>query len=618
MNKLNTFFSYLYLGLKIIIISLGSLFLIIVIIILITFNSWKNLVNNTITARNNIYSSLYLIVDSDISSAEKQANLALNNFEASIYNLEKIRNSNPVYKLSFLSKELNNLESVLESGYLLSSSFIQIINLTNDLEEAIGIFNRENPLTLSDKKNLLKLLYFFEPELIGTKANINLVLLRLKNTNSAFFNFAFKDQLNQVTEKLEEINGLFSSSLNILRLMPTLAGFPEASRFLILFQNNDELRPTGGFIGSLATLEVSNLGENIDMKTSDVYHYDMPSIEFLETVPPEPISRYMEVKKWYLRDSNWSPDWPSSASFIENLFYQEAFYADKEFKDLDGIFAITPQLVSELINLTGEINLNGEVYTAKNLQTLLQYQTGIGYQEEDIASWDRKDIISDLALVLKYRLKTLSTREIIDLLKIIERAIIRKDLLVYFTNPNNQLIAKHLNSDGRIMNVNHDYLMIVDANLAAFKTDAVIIKDWHYQLERVNNDIVANLFLNYQHEGGFDWRTTRYQSYTRVLSPLGSELMSIENASDINIEDDDYLNKTVIGFFLSVEPKQNKQIKITYKLPEYIKKQINNNNYQLYLQRQPGSRINSFQLQYLNEMVLTKDLKSDKLLRISK
>jgi hypothetical protein len=616
MNKLKIFFSYFYKSLKIIFISLGSLFVLIIIIILINFNSWHNIITNSLEAKDNINESLDLLIKSDLDEAENSAKLALSNFEESLYSLNKISQTNPVFKINFLKKEINSLENILESANLLSSSFLQIIKLTNQLNDSILIFDRNTALNIEDKQKLLEILYYFEADLIGNKANINLVLLKLKNTNSFFFDLAFKNNLQELINQLEEIQIVFSRTLPFLRLMPTLGGWPEPSRFLILFQNNDELRPTGGFIGSLATLEVSQLGENINLETSDVYHYDMPSIEHLNTVPPEPIAKYMGLKKWYLRDANWSPDWPSSASFIEELFYQEAFYADKEFNDLDGIFAITPQFVAELINLTGPIKLDNQIYTAENLQSLLQYQTGIAYKQDDIASWDRKDIISDLSTILKERLKNLKTKEIIDLIKIIDQTIIRKDLLIYFTNPNNQIIAEGLNSDGRIIKVNHDYLMIVDANLAAFKTDAVIIKDWFYQIEELNDHIIANLYLNYKHEGGFDWRTTRYRSYTRVLSPMGSQLLSIENASDIKVEDDKDLDKTVIGFFFTVEPKETKQIKISYQLPDTIKNQIENKNYQLYLQRQAGSQINSFNFQFLNHSQLTKDLENDKLIKI--
>lgn len=617
MNKTKIAWYYIYRSLKIIAIIIGSLFILLIILFLININSWYSLTVNTINARDNLNSGLYSLLDSNIDKANKEAIAARNEFSNAYLAIEKIENTNFVFKLPILKKEINNLKTLIETGKILSNSFIQVTDLSYQIQENIEIFNRSQAFSLEDKEKLIALAYEFEPELAGLKANIDLALYNLKFVDNSWLILPFKSEVLKLKNQLEGAETILSRGLPILRLIPVLSGWPDSSRFLILFQNNDELRPTGGFIGSLATLEISQFGENIDMQASDVYHYDMPSIEHLETNPPEPIAKYMGLKNWYLRDSNWSPDFPTSARFIEQLFYKESYYADKEFYDLDGIFAITPQLVSDIINLTGPVELEGKVYDAQNLQTLLQYETGIGYRDEDISSWDRKDIIQDIAVILKDRLKNINTREIIKFVEIIDQAINTKDLQTYFTNPQNQLIAENLNSDGSIKSVSYDYLMIVDANLAAFKTDAVMIKDWSYEIKEENNNLIAYLYLNYEHKGGFDWRTTRYRSYTRVLTPRDSKLLSIENARDLKVEDDNDLDKTIIGFFFSVEPQQSKEIKISYQLPNRIKDQVKNNTYQLYLQRQAGSRINSFNFLFLDQPLLTKDLKSDKLIRIS-
>ncbi len=617
MNKTKIAWYYIFKSLKIISIILGSLFVLALILFLVNINSWRSLTINTLNARDNINSGLHSLLEADIDKANQQAIDASNDFRNAYLALEKIEDTNFVYRLPFFKAEMNNLKNIIETGKILSSSFISVTDLSYQVQESVNLFSRDQSLSFEEKERLIALAYEFEPELAGLKANIDLALYNLKYVDNSLFILPFKDEILQLKKQLEDAEIMLARGLPILRLLPTLSGWPESSRFLVLFQNNDELRPTGGFIGSLATLEISRFGENIDMQASDVYHYDMPSINYLENSPPEPIAKYMGLKNWYLRDSNWSPDFPRSAQFIEELFYEESYYADKEFTDLDAIFAITPQLVANIIDLTGPVELDGKVYDAENLQTLLQYETGIGYRDEDIASWDRKDIIQDISLILKERLRNLNSVQIIELVNIINQAINSKDLQSYFTDPQNQLVAERLNSDGAIKSVNHDYLMVVDANLAAFKTDAVMIKDWTYEIKQENDNLVAYLYLNYEHRGGFDWRTTRYQSYTRVLTPKGSELLSIENARDLQVEDDNDLDKTVIGFFFSVEPQQSKEIRISYQLPSRIKNQLENNNYQLYLQRQAGSRINSFNFQFLNQPLLTKDLKSDKLIRIS-
>src|SRR3990167_11111074 len=70
-----------------------------------------------------------------------------------------------------------------------------------------------------------------------------------------------------------------------------LAGFHGAKRHLILFQNPNELRPTGGFWGSLDVLKVEQ-GHVVNLKTSDVYALDGPSEKMPKIIPPLPISRY--------------------------------------------------------------------------------------------------------------------------------------------------------------------------------------------------------------------------------------------------------------------------------------------------------------------------------------
>jgi hypothetical protein len=149
--------------------------------------------------------------------------------------------------------------------------------------------------------------------------------------------------------------------------------------------------------------------------------------------------------------------------------------------------------------------------------------------------------------------------------------------------------------------------MVVDANLAAFKSDAVMKKNIDYRVNIETDRISTLLRLNYQHNGGFDWRTTRYRSYTRVLAPFGSEL---KNITGINKDNDDFisyndtiLNKHVFGFFWSIEPGQSRELQLEYYLPVDINNNFQNNNlYTLFVQRQPGSQINNFSL----------DIKTDK------
>ncbi len=636
------FFHYLWLAFKFLLITVLVAIVALVIILLTTFKNWQAFAQSAYSGKQNLEQAISYLGDKELTLAQISAKAADINFQQSLNNLENIRYRNPLLKLKWAQNQLLDLERTVAVGQILSVTLDRGVGLFKEAEDLNLQKESGDDLVLNQAQSakIITWLFELEPELIGIKANLDLALYNLENIGQNGILWPIKDQLTTVKEKVAEAHLIADRALPILRLLPVLGGWPEESRFLVLFQNNDELRPTGGFLGSYATIRIANLGNQLEMKTDDTYHLDMPSIPYLETVPPDPISKYMSVKKWYLRDANWSPDWPQSAIFIEDLFYQESRYANQEFPDLTGIIAVTPDLVANLISLTGPINLDGELYTADNLQKLLQYQTGVAYIEENISSWDRKNIINDLATIIKDKLKSLPATKLPDLIAILDQAIKRKDVLMYFTSPQAQALAINLQADGAIKKPISDYLMVVDANLAAFKTDAVVEKTWSYQVDDQGENLLAKLTLNYNHQGGFDWRTTRYRSYTRVLTPLGSRLISlqglIQSQADLTVLDDQALEKTIFGFFLSVEPGTSKTITLTYQLPADLQTNIKNDQeYQLSLQRQPGSRIKAFNFAFntsdqiipteinnfflsnnQQQALLTSDLENDKLIRI--
>src|SRR3989338_5408579 len=95
-------------------------------------------------------------------------------------------------------------------------------------------------------------------------------------------------------------------------LFPAMLGFLKTRTYLVLFLNNTELRPGGGFIGAYSVVKVSRgipsiltvAGtEVIDNRAKDKYF-----------LPPPPLKKYLLIDRWQLRDSNWSPDFAESAS----------------------------------------------------------------------------------------------------------------------------------------------------------------------------------------------------------------------------------------------------------------------------------------------------------------
>jgi len=103
--------------------------------------------------------------------------------------------------------------------------------------------------------------------------------------------------------------------------------------------------------------------------------------------------------------------------------------------------------------------------------------------------------------------------------------------------------------------------------------------------------------MNYKHKGSFDWRTTRYRTYARVYVPEGSALTSviIENGAASKVLDREQvdsgseLDKRWFGVFVSFEPGTEGSIQFVYQLPDSVKKQIDDDLYTLFVQKQAGT-----------------------------
>ena len=135
-----------------------------------------------------------------------------------------------------------------------------------------------------------------------------------------------------VRSRLEELDKyvavsaqVFSDILPLLEIGPTFLGYPDPQTYLVLLQNSDEMRPTGGFIGTYGLMRFDT-GHITGFFTDDVYNLDRFVPERTRPPTPDPIRRYLEQPYWYLRDANWDPDFAASARRVLEFYAQEAKY----------------------------------------------------------------------------------------------------------------------------------------------------------------------------------------------------------------------------------------------------------------------------------------------------
>ena len=119
-----------------------------------------------------------------------------------------------------------------------------------------------------------------------------------------------------------------------------------------------------------------------------------------------------------------------------------------------------------------------------------------------------------------------------------------------------------------------------------------------YKIIQNNFGVFADLKIKYNHNGVFDWKTTRYRDFVRIYVPSGSELVQVDGFGNEKVTTSSELGKTVFSAFVVTEPGNVHEISLRYKLaPKIVNDIVENNKYSLYLQKQAGSKYNSYNVE---------------------
>jgi hypothetical protein len=347
---------------------------------------------------------------------------------------------------------------------------------------------------------------------------------------------------------------------------------------LVLFQNNLELRPGGGFIGAFGVVKTLD-GKVISIETHDLANFDA---RIPDTVaPPYPMRETLAVKSWKLRDSNYSPD------FVVNAKKAEEFYhMGNGQENFDAVIGLTTNVLSSMLKVTGPVQIEGYpgTYDSENAIISLEYQVEKAFEEQGIARGERKSIMSDLAKEIEKRVSVLSVSEKIEMGKILLEDLNNKDIQLYFKDQQMQKFVEDSAWAGKVNeNWQGDYLMVVDANLGAFKSDYYMKRSIEYTADFSGEKPVAKLEIKYIHTAKQkDWMTKDYLTFLRVYTPAGSWLTTSKNFDNTKYQND--LGKESFGAIVRVPLDSEKTVEINYTLAS----NINESDYKLLIQKQAG------------------------------
>jgi hypothetical protein len=522
------------------------------------------------------------IENGNFSAAKETISIAINSFNLANLSLQALSYET---KLVNLNNTLTPISRNIDLGNNVSSSLAYAIDATEKMQ-AILEGTSKNPTEdfSSASIEIKNILYSY-----NSVKQSNIIPLKLSN-------------------QLSNLSQIISSTIDF---WPDTLGFRGVRNYLILFQNNMELRPGGGFIGSYALLTL-NSGKIAGFKVYDVYDADGQLKGHIE--PPYPIRRYLPSVHWYLRDSNFNVDFSkgavASAVFL-NTEMQQA---------VDGVIGVDLSFVKNLLEVTGPVKVSdyNQTVNADNFYQITQAHTENNFFP---GSTQKKEFLTSFYNALENKIAGQKNLSYLVLAQGLIKSINEKHILFAFNNANEQAAFAVNGWSSSLMQDNttnssviNDFVGINEANLGGNKVNYYVSRSISQQTEvKSDESINDTLTVSFKNSAPQNLGNKGvYKNYVRFILPLNTTISSIQIDNreqkiipaitdpavyekkgfippvGLEMQKDQQGGKDIYGFLVNIEPQALKTIKVKYVLAQKINTALPQIGYTIKILKQPG------------------------------
>jgi hypothetical protein len=415
-----------------------------------------NLIANGLEIKNKIMNSAFLgkshlskaqdaLLEQDFGQAQNRFALAFKAFNISRSEIEE--SGEALNTLLNLVPQKRDADRLLKAASLVakagSESSILAQNTTSLKLGAAGL-NLEPGQAKETFENLEKGISGILKDLKSARALIDDVDIdNIPSEHRTEF-LSLKDKLYIAEFSLSNFNEVFTLAKDLFIGQKTV---------LLLLENNNELRATGGFIGTFGSLKMED-GKINSINVSSVYDLDGQLVQKIR--PPRPMLNVND--RWFLRDANWFADFPKSAQKISNFYEMEG----GETPDL--VVALTPNIIVDWLGIVGPITLPkyNVVLTSENFIEQTQVITTLS---NDLPTNAPKQILADLFPILLEKLSQADPTAWAQVIQSLQSNLDQKHIVIYSKDKKLQSKLEGFHWTGSLSESDRDYLSIVSSNL---------------------------------------------------------------------------------------------------------------------------------------------------------
>lgn len=432
---------------------------------------------------------------------------------------------------------------------------------------------------------------------------------------------------NQIKEIISQARKLVSDGRPILTKTSWLLGKDKPRNYLVIFQNDGELRPSGGFWTAYSSIKVDK-GKITPGTSSNIYDLDD---KISSTVPaPRLIKSYhLNVPYLNLRDSNLSPDFPTDAQIFLDGYYKAMGKKDK----FDAVVALDTNVLVDIVKILGKLDTRVGTFTVDpdkrcdGCPKIIYDLEWIAGRPRNYIEKDRKGFLGPLMHALLANAMGSEKSKMAPLAEAFLNNINQKHILFYFPDAEIQKAAESANIAGQIVqtDTNTDYFHLNDANFASAKSNIFIRQKIKHEITNNNGTVEHKVTITYTNpskasncnleKGDLCLNAPVYRNLFRVYLPIGSQLIKMTGSEVEPLKYEELGKQVFEGFYGNKYPlyaMSNTKVTIQYTSP--IKA---SSNYTLYLQKQPGTKAVEYEISVNGQKQEEFSWVADKTLKLS-
>lgn len=398
------------------------------------------------------------------------------------------------------------------------------------------------------------------------------------------------ESLRNAQSQLQNVNNLLLDSPDILT---GALGLSTPQTYLILSQNSDELRPSGGYISTYGWLSVRG-GRVVG------YDYGATTSTSPQSPPPDTKNPY-PVPAWWFKfatpmdatwDGSWTPDFTVTAEMAK-WYYDNG---DNPQAPVDGVISIDMIGFQYILNALGDVSVPeyNDTVTPENFRAMIY-----DIREHGAGEIPHKRFLATLYKHIFEKWQSITDEATSSkLLGAVVQGLLEKHVMIYSPDEKLSHAVDMLGWSGKQdTGTGHDYLMVADANLGN-KSNSSVVRQLTYDVEvKADGSLASNTTIDYDFPASIAEKDPAidpangmhdYGNLLQVYLPAKSTPINSRIPDELKIVDDGAHVLLVTRFTLPYNGVESLQF--SYTVPPVIETLGPYQRYRLLVQKQPGTR----------------------------